>query len=1224
MERYLFPGYARRASIFLLALAVALAAVLFAPVAFAQDGTGGDADSTEEAQPGNQENVAQAQGVRWQATGEYRGCGASRQQKWAQYNPPWDGGTKYQWLSAAEALRWGTWSATGTTDRVRFSLYADTGSFRGSGASREKQQSSTRSWRAQEKRTSHCNTSEYRMVPQSITVYRWVPWPDWSDTGQTSGCGPDKQKQQVKGSETRWVRAPEPLQWVNDWSATGTTDRVSYSLYADTGSFRGSGASREKQQSSTRSWRAQEKRTSHCNTSEYRMVPQSITVYRWVPWPDWSDTGQTSGCGPDKQKQQVKGSETRWVRAPEPLRWGAWSATGEEYNVRYSLYTDTGNFRGSGSTREKERQSTRSWRAQEKSTSHCGTTKYRYTSPIVIVTQWVPWPDWEDSGPTLGCGPDRTKHQFKGSETRWVPAPEALRWNDWAWSGEIRNRSQTSWTSTGKTRGSGATLEREEQITRSWQDRKKRTSHCNTNEYGEWETRSVTNTRWTYVTPPEEWTDRGKTRGCGPDREKEQFKGSETRWVSDPEDLRWNDWDWSGEIRNRSQTSWTDTSKTRGSGASLKKEQERTRTWEDRKKRTSHCNTNEYGEWETRSVTDTRWVDPDDTAPSFGSGASRSTISDITATIGQAITSVTLPVATGGDAPLTYSLSPALPNGLDFNASTRVLSGTPLAAAGATTYTYMVTDSDTTNPDSDSLNFSIKVLGPPPAPTGLNPVVGETCNDNDRVSVVLHWDAVTGASRYEAKVTGPGGGALAIEGPGGGLGGPDQPTTHKTFRDLQPRTMYSFQVKTHGDGETYSTGWGEWSTAVNALTRSCDDITVTIDDVDEWVDKGKIVVLSFTKEENVGSERLAGPPAIKWERKRPGPDEEWEPISGNLSIAANNGGEKGAYTYQVSYTVGNYGGTSDPVTIYWTEDFRGIKRNPVIDACPFGLVTWDAKDPKQTSGVWNDTDILLGTPDPVLVGEIAGLKLKNIPVIASNLLGTNQIWTRLVDNLACVKVKFTTKTDGSKKVYVHGTLNVYADRLPSESGTVNAATVSALEGLSDGTEGFRQLIALYTDRSAVRLPVTTDPFICKYCKGGFIETDPITVNLKYLKKWEAEALTTHQADDQGVDEIHPQTKDYERQPFRDIPRSCQADITSIALSVAAAPNPRGAAGVLLYHVLDVGAGAVGYCERIYGTLLKAELKADGVSETLASSVVDKLIQKIAGYIVLPNTAPSEK
>ena len=92
-----------------------------------------------------------------------------------------------------------------------------------------------------------------------------------------------------------------------------------------------------------------------------------------------------------------------------------------------------------------------------------------------------------------------------------------------------------------------------------------------------------------------------------------------------------------------------------------------------------------------------------DTAPSFGSN----TISDQVWTEDLVITSLTLPEATGGNGTLTYSISPALPAGLSFNTTTRVLSGTPDATQGETTYTYRVSDR---NNNTVTLTFTITVI----------------------------------------------------------------------------------------------------------------------------------------------------------------------------------------------------------------------------------------------------------------------------------------------------------------------------------------------------------------------------------------------------------------------------------------------------------------------------------------------------------------------------------
>jgi len=78
-----------------------------------------------------------------------------------------------------------------------------------------------------------------------------------------------------------------------------------------------------------------------------------------------------------------------------------------------------------------------------------------------------------------------------------------------------------------------------------------------------------------------------------------------------------------------------------------------------------------------------------DIVPTFGG----ETVTERKYIIGKTVTE-TLPVAAGGNTPLRYRLTPALPAGLTFNAATRVISGTPTTATPETTYTYTVNDND--------------------------------------------------------------------------------------------------------------------------------------------------------------------------------------------------------------------------------------------------------------------------------------------------------------------------------------------------------------------------------------------------------------------------------------------------------------------------------------------------------------------------------------------------
>ena len=94
--------------------------------------------------------------------------------------------------------------------------------------------------------------------------------------------------------------------------------------------------------------------------------------------------------------------------------------------------------------------------------------------------------------------------------------------------------------------------------------------------------------------------------------------------------------------------------------------------------------------------------EPSNLTPSFG-GA---TIPDQSWTEGKQVETLTLPAATGGDGDLAYSLTPALPSGLTFDATTRQVTGTPETPQEAVTYTYTATDTDG---DTDELGFTITV-----------------------------------------------------------------------------------------------------------------------------------------------------------------------------------------------------------------------------------------------------------------------------------------------------------------------------------------------------------------------------------------------------------------------------------------------------------------------------------------------------------------------------------
>jgi len=112
-----------------------------------------------------------------------------------------------------------------------------------------------------------------------------------------------------------------------------------------------------------------------------------------------------------------------------------------------------------------------------------------------------------------------------------------------------------------------------------------------------------------------------------------------------------------------------------------------------------------------------------------------------------------LPAARGGSGSFIYSLSPMLPDGLSFDASTRTITGTPTHELPSTTFTLQATDSDGL---TGSTQFKITVETPPnQAPTVRISGIPEKINSTKPLTTTFTFSKnVTGFETEDVTVTG--------------------------------------------------------------------------------------------------------------------------------------------------------------------------------------------------------------------------------------------------------------------------------------------------------------------------------------------------------------------------------------------------------------------------------------------------------------------------------------
>ncbi len=268
--------------------------------------------------------------------------------------------------------------------------------------------------------------------------------------------------------------------------------------------------------------------------------------------------------------------------------------------------------------------------------------------------------------------------------------------------------------------------------------------------------------------------------------------------------------------------------------------------------------------------------DPTDRQPTFGDA----TVEAQRYTVGTAVT-LTLPAATDGDPPLTYTLTPAdVPAGLTYTppAAAAVtggtLAGTPEAVHPTTTYTLTATDADG---DTATLPFTVEVGAADTAPTfGEQTVAAQTYTVGTAIPLLTLPAATDGDGRLTYTLTGPAGAdppaglrytPPPVEAPHGG-------TLSGTPTEAQAVTPYTLTA-TDADGDA----------ATLTFTITVVRLPVRVTLADGSAVEGRPVEFAVTL-----SRAVATPLTLTWTAGRPGsatPGEDYPAAAaGHVTLAA--------------------------------------------------------------------------------------------------------------------------------------------------------------------------------------------------------------------------------------------------------------------------------------------------------------------------------------------------
>ena len=199
-----------------------------------------------------------------------------------------------------------------------------------------------------------------------------------------------------------------------------------------------------------------------------------------------------------------------------------------------------------------------------------------------------------------------------------------------------------------------------------------------------------------------------------------------------------------------------------------------------------------------------------DTSPAIGSGEKPK----VYFTVGVQETSDPLPVATSGDAPLTYTVA-GLPDWLTFDQATRTLSGTATVSDGGANYQYQVTDADG---DVDTLTIKIAVR-----PTAAAGLVAETGDQSTSLTWSNPKDA--GVTYYEIRnksANDTDWGSWQSVPVGSLTSSDDGSKLSYRVQNLDESISYKFQIRPVAESASGKKAWGAKSETVETTAIATD------------------------------------------------------------------------------------------------------------------------------------------------------------------------------------------------------------------------------------------------------------------------------------------------------------------------------------------------------------------------------------------------------------------